>query len=191
MIQVDHQIESLIATGEVVIQPYDPACIQPSSYDFHLSDTFRVFDPQAEVIDPRNPRDVMHEVKVTDGFFVLHPGQFALAASIERFTFAPNIVAQVNGKSSLGRLGLQVHATAGFFDPGWDGVATLELSNVAPLPLRLYPGMKIAQMVFMRSTTSAKRPYGSKGLGSKYQGATGPDESRYHENFANSRTQVL
>ena len=184
MILVDRSIKQAIADERIVIDPYDPNLVGPSSYDFHLDNTFMVFNHQVEVIDPKNPGDMMEPVIVKeDDWFTLHPGQFALAGSVERFTLADDLVGQVNGKSSLGRMGLQVHATAGFFDPGWDGVGTLELSNVAPIPLRLYPGMLIAQMVFMQGSAQAERPYGSPGLGSKYHRAQSVQASRYHRNY--------
>jgi dCTP deaminase len=184
VILVDRTIKREIAAGRIVIDPYDPDLVGPSSYDFHLAPEFMVFNSQAQVIDPKHTDGLMEMVVVKgDKPFVLHPNQFALAGSVERFTLAPDLVGQVNGKSSLGRLGLQVHATAGFFDPGWDGVGTLELSNVAPIPLLLYPGMLVAQMVFMQGSEEAERPYGSKGLGSKYRGATTVQASRYHENY--------
>lgn len=167
-----------MASGAIVIDPLDQNRLGPSSYDFRLGQNFMVFNHQLESIDPRNLENIMERVYIED-YFVLHPGQFALAGSIERFTLADDIVGQVNGKSSLGRLGLQIHATAGFFDPGWDGVATLELSNVAPIPIRLYPGMLIAQMVFMQGSDNAIRPYGSPELKSKYQGASSVQSSLF------------
>lgn len=179
MVLVDKTIASLLPS-KIGIHPFKFEQLGPSSYDFRLGNTFVVFKNQVEIIDPKDVQDLMETVYIEDGeFFVLHPGQFALGGSIEKFTLADDIVGQVNGKSSLGRLGLQIHATAGFFDPGWDGIATLELSNVAPIPIRLYPGMLIAQMVFMMGSDSADRPYGSETLKSKYQGATEAQASRY------------
>lgn len=180
MILVDRTIKQRIKSGDICIDPFNPDHLGPSSYDFRLGQNFMVFKHQVESIDPRNLGNIMSSSYVED-YFVLHPGQFALAGSIEKFTIAPWLVAQVNGKSSLGRLGLQIHATAGFFDPGWDGVATLELSNVAPIPIRLYPGMLIAQMVFMEGSEHADRPYGHVELKSKYQGATNVQESLYDD----------
>lgn len=182
MILVDRTIIKKINFGDITIEPFYRDMLGPSSYDFRLGNTFLVFHHQLEVIDPRNLGQTMETVFVDDGeYFILHPGQFALAGSMERFTISDHLVAQVNGKSSLGRLGLQIHATAGFFDPGWDGIATLELSNVAPVPIRLYPGMLIAQMVFMQGSEKAERPYGSGELNSKYQGADDVQSSRYNQ----------
>ena len=127
----------------------------------------------------------MERVSVEEGKpFILHPGEFVLGTTLERLTLPDDIVARIEGKSSLGRLGLLIHATAGFVDPGWsNGQITLELSNVAPLPIRLWPGMKIAQLSFMRMDAPAERPYGHPELGSKYQGQKGPTPSRYWRNF--------
>lgn len=181
MILVDRTINLFLDRGFISITPFNPDQVGPSSYDFRLDNHFMVFNPQLEVIDPRDLKDIMKEYYIKDDdFFVLHPGQFALGGSVESFAIADYLVAQVNGKSSLGRLGLQIHATAGFFDPGWDGVATLELSNVSPIPIRLYPKMLIAQMVFMQGTDAAEHPYGSR-VSSKYQHAERVQSSRYGE----------
>lgn len=186
MILVDRTIKAMIEAENIVIDPFNSDQLGPSSYDFRLDNNFMVFNHQLEVIDPKNLGDVMKTVYIRDGdFFILHPGQFALGGSMEWFTLSSDLIGQVNGKSSLGRLGLQIHATAGFFDPGWNGIGTLELSNVAPIPIRLYPGMLIAQMVFMYGSDMADRPYGSDGLNSKYQNANTVQTSRYKDQRRN------
>ena len=136
-------------------------------------------------IDPKQPQEDLTElVEVKEGgAFILHPGEFVLGSTLERVALPDDLVARLEGKSSLGRLGLLIHSTAGFVDAGWDGHLTLELSNVATLPIALYPGMKIGQISFLRMTTPADNPYGSKATGSKYQGQRGPTPSRYYLNF--------
>ena len=186
MILSDRTIKAELEAGRVIIEPLDPSCIQPSSVDLHLDDTFRVFKNHTRrVIDVKEDQtDLTEEVKIPDGeAFVLHPGEFALGATFERVGLPDDLVGRIEGKSSLGRLGLLIHTTAGFVDAGWDGYLTLELSNVANLPITLYPGMKIGQISFIQMTTSADVPYGSSTLGSKYKGQRGPTPSRYHENF--------
>lgn len=186
MILSDRTIRAELAAGRIIIEPLDPACIQPSSVDLHLDDTFRVFrNHTRRVIDVKQDQsDLTEEVAIPDGeAFVLHPGEFALGATLERVGLPDDLVGRIEGKSSLGRLGLLIHTTAGFVDAGWDGYLTLELSNVANLPITLYPGMKIGQISFIQMTTSADVPYGSAVLGSKYKGQRGPTPSRYHENF--------
>jgi dCTP deaminase len=170
-----------MAAGRIVIDPCDPADIQPSSIDLHLGRWFHVFrNSRYPYIDPAvEQRGLMDMVEATPGEpFVLHPGEFALGATVERVGLPRDIVARLEGKSSLGRLGLLIHSTAGYIDPGWDGTLTLELSNVANLPIVLSPGMAIGQISFMRMTTPVDRPYGSPGLGSKYQGQVEPTPSR-------------
>jgi dCTP deaminase len=183
----DGTIRALLAAGQIVIDPMDESQIQPASVDVRLGDTFLVFRRHtASDIDPwKTPLDLMERLQVAEGEpFILHPGEFVLGTTLERLTLPDHIVARIEGKSSLGRLGLLIHATAGFVDPGWkDGQITLELSNVAPLPIRLWPGMKIAQFSFMRMDAPAERPYGHPALGSKYQGQSGPVASRYQENL--------
>ena len=186
MILSDRTIREEIEAGRIVIDPLDPACIQPSSVDLHLDDTFRVFlNHTRRVIDVKEDQtDLTDEVVVTgDDAFILHPGEFALGSTLERVAIPDDLVGRIEGKSSLGRLGLLIHTTAGFVDAGWDGYLTLELSNVANLPITLYPGMKIGQISFIRMTTPADQPYGASALGSKYRGQRGPTPSRYHENF--------
>jgi dCTP deaminase len=185
MVLSDGAIRRLIDSGEIGIDPYDPGLMQPSSLDVRVDRYFRVFrNSRYPYIDVRQPQDELTElVEVDDGPFILHPGEFVLGSTLERVTLADDLVARLEGKSSLGRLGLLIHSTAGFIDPGWDGHVTLELSNVANLPITIYPEMKIGQLSFMRLTEPAERPYGSGGLGSKYQGQRGPTPSRYFRNF--------
>ena len=187
MILSDRSIKEAMAAGRIVVEPYDERCLQPSSIDGKISNLFRVFrNHTAAVIDvKRDLSDLTELVEVDgDGVFMLHPGEFVLGSTLERVAVADDLVARVEGKSSLGRLGLVIHSTAGFIDAGFDGHITLELSNVANLPITLYPGMKIGQVSFMAMTTPAERPYGRGASGSKYQGQRGPTPSRYFENFS-------
>ena len=186
MILSDRTIREELAAGRIGIDPLDPGDIQPSSVDLRLDRYFRVFrNHRQSVIDVKEPQDDLTElVEIEpDGVFVLHPGELVLGSTAERVRLPDDLVARLEGKSSLGRLGLAIHSTAGFVDAGWDGYLTLELSNAATLPIKLYPGMKIGQISFLRMTTPADRPYGSSGLGSKYQGQWGPTPSRYADNF--------
>lgn len=187
MILSDRTIKEEIAAGRIVIDPLDPSCIQPSSVDLHIDRYFRVFrNHTTAIIDVKQQlEDLTELVEVDDdNAFILHPGEFVLGSTSERVALPTDLVARLEGKSSLGRLGLLIHSTAGFVDAGWDGQLTLELSNVANLPITLYPGMKIGQISFIRMTTDADHPYGSNEVGSKYQGQVGPRPSRYWENFA-------
>jgi dCTP deaminase len=182
----DRTIREELAAGRIEIDPLDPADIQPSSVDLRLDRFFRVFrNHTMSVIDVKQPQpDLTELVEIADeDTFVLHPGEFVLGSTAERVRLPIDLVARLEGKSSLGRLGLLIHSTAGFVDAGWDGYLTLELSNVATLPIKLYPGMKIGQISFLRMTTGADIPYGSSQVGSKYQGQRGPTASRYFENF--------
>jgi len=182
----DRSIREELAAGRVVIDPLDESCIQPSSVDLHIDRYFRVFrNHTMGYIDVKEDMEELTElVEIKDDdVFILHPGEFVLGSTLERVALPDDLVARLEGKSSLGRLGLLIHSTAGFVDAGWDGHLTLELSNVANLPITLYPGMKIGQISFLRMTTPADHPYGSKGVGSKYQGQRGPTPSRYFENF--------
>jgi len=177
----DHDIREVLEAGALVVEPLGEDALQPASLDIRLDREFRVFRNHREsFIDPRMPVEDLTEVERVedDEAFVLHPGEFVLGSTLERVAVPSNLVARVEGKSSLGRLGLLVHATAGYVDPGWDGHLTMELSNVANLPIKLYYGMKIGQLSFLELKTPADRPYGSAGLGSKYQGQTGPTASR-------------
>jgi dCTP deaminase len=182
----DRTIRAEVEAGRIVIDPFDPTMVQPSSVDLRLDHRFLVFRSHTRpVIDVKEDlTDLTEPVEVApDGMFVLHPGEFVLGSTLERVAIASDLVARVEGKSSLGRLGLLIHSTAGFIDAGFDGHITLELSNVANLPITIYPGMKIGQVSFMTMTTPADKPYGSGARGSKYQGQRGPTPSRYFENF--------
>ena len=182
----DRTIKEELAAGRIVIEPLDERCIQPSSVDLSLDRYFRVFrnHTMGHIDVKQNLEDLTELVEARDGNpFILHPGEFVLGSTAERVAIPANLVGRIEGKSSLGRLGLLIHTTAGFVDAGWDGQLTLEFSNVANLPITLYPGMKIGQISFIRMTTEADNPYGSGVLGSKYQGQTGPRPSRYWENF--------
>jgi dCTP deaminase len=186
----DRSIREELAAGRIVIDPLDESCIQPSSVDLHIDRYFRVFrNHTMGYIDVKQDMEELTElVEIKDDdVFILHPGEFVLGSTSERVALPDDLVARLEGKSSLGRLGLLIHSTAGFVDAGWDGHLTLELSNVANLPITLYPGMKIGQISFLRMTTPADQPYGSKGVGSKYQGQRGPTPSRYFENFHGPR----
>jgi dCTP deaminase len=185
----DRSLREAIAAGRLVIDPLDDDAIQPSSIDVRLDNRFRVFyTARHPYIDVRQPMDDLTElVEVKpDAAFILHPGEFVLGSTLEEVGIPPDLAARLEGKSSLGRLGLMTHSTAGFLDPGFVGHVTLELSNVANLPITLYPGMRIGQIAVFQLTTPAERPYGSRGVGSKYQGQQGPTPSRYWENFRRS-----
>ena len=187
MILSDRSIREELASGRVVIDPLGDEAVQPSSVDLRVDSSFRVFaNHRYPYIDVREQQpDLTDLIKVPDGEpFVLHPGEFVLGSTYERVSLPDDLVARLEGKSSLGRLGLLIHSTAGFVDAGWDGWLTLELSNVATLPIAIYPGMKIGQLAFFQLTTPADRPYGTSALGSKYRGQQGPTASRYFENFA-------
>ena len=186
MILSDRSIKESVASGRIVITPYDEALVQPASIDIRLDGRFLVFrNYKHSCIDPKAlQEDLTEMVTVEEGEpFIVHPGEFILGNTVERVKLGNDLVARLEGKSSLGRLGLIVHATAGYVDPGFEGNITLELSNVANLPIRLYPGMKVGQISFFAMTTPADRPYGSPGLGSKYKGQTAPTASRMHLNF--------
>ncbi len=186
MVLSDRTIREEMDAGRIVIDPLGEDCVQPSSVDLHVDQYFRLFrNHTMRVIDVREDQEDLTELVDigTESPLVLHPGEFLLGSTLERVRLPDDLVARLEGKSSLGRLGLLIHSTAGFVDAGWDGHLTLELSNVANLPITVYPGMKIGQISFLRMTTPADRPYGSKGLGSKYQGQWGPTPSRYSDNF--------
>ena len=187
MVLSDRTIRAEIESGRVAIDPFDPGLVQPSSIDVRVDRRFRVFhNARYPFIDVRRPMDGLTELVEMPGDepFILHPGEFVLGQTLERVTLPEDLVARLEGKSSLGRLGLLIHSTAGFVDPGFDGHVTLELSNVANLPITIYPGMKIGQISFLQMTTPADNPYGSGALGSKYKGQVEPTESKYHLNFA-------
>ena len=178
----DGTIRRLVEDGRIKIDPWDETLVQPASVDLRLGDSFRVFhNHRASAIDLRDPpQHLTEEVKVTgDEPFVIHPGEFALGRTLEWVELPDDIVARIEGKSSLGRLGLIVHATAGFCDPGWKGTLTLELANLTRVPIRLYHGLAIAQLSFMALDAPAERPYGHEELGSHYQGQVGATASRY------------
>ena len=186
MVLADRTIRRLIDEGRIGIDPFDEELVQPSSVDVRVDRLFRVFrNSRYPFIDvKREMADLTELVEVPDGEpFILHPGEFVLGSTLERVAIPNDLVARLEGKSSLGRLGLLIHSTAGYVDPGWDGFLTLELSNVANLPITIYPGMKIGQISFIRMTTPADVPYGSQAVGSKYQGQRGPTASRFYEEF--------
>ena len=191
MLLSDRDIAAEVDAGRVVLAPWDPSMIQPSSVDVRLDKYFRLFDNHKyPVIDPAQDQPELTrlvEADPADGF-VLHPGEFVLGSTLETVTLPDDLAARVEGKSSLGRLGLLTHATAGFVDPGFSGHVTLELSNVATLPIMLWPGMKIGQLAFFRLSSPAENPYGSAKYGSHYQGQRGPTASRSFQNF--QRTDV-
>jgi dCTP deaminase len=186
MLLSDRDIKTEIDSGQIALDPYSPEMIQPASIDVRLDRLFRVFenhryphiDPSAE--QPELTRAVEPD---KDDPFILHPGEFVLGSTYERITLGDAIAARLEGKSSLGRLGLLTHSTAGFIDPGFSGHVTLELSNVATLPIKLWPGMKIGQFCFFRLSSPAEHPYGSAAYGSRYQGQRGPTPSRSSNNF--------
>jgi dCTP deaminase len=191
MVLSDRTIRRLLEEGRIAIDPYDDDLLQPSSVDVRVDRYFRVFrNSRYPYIDVKEPMDDLTELVEVDGDdpFILHPGEFVLGSTLERIALPDDLVARLEGKSSLGRLGLLIHSTAGFVDPGWDGHVTLELSNVANLPITIYHGMKIGQLSFVQLTEPAESPYGSALLGSKYQGQAGPTPSRYWQNFAAATT---
>jgi dCTP deaminase len=186
MILSDRTILEEIKAGRIVIEPFDEDAVQPSSVDLRVDRYFRVFrNDTTPFIDPKLPQEDLTELVDVpmDSRFILHPGELVLASTYERVAIADDLAARLDGKSSLGRMGLLIHSTAGWADPGWDGHLTLELSNVANLPIAIYPGMKIGQISFLRMSTAAQHPYGSEGTGSKYQWQRGPTPSRYYLNF--------
>ena len=186
MILSDRDIRKQIQQGRIVIDPYDDVAVQPASIDLRLGAQLRVFQShRVQVIDVRQELPQLTELVVIDELnpFILHPGEFALGMTTEEIHLPDDIVGRLDGKSSLGRLGLVVHSTAGFVDPGWQGRLTLELSNLANLPIALYSGMKVSQLSFVKLTSPAERPYGSKGLGSKYQGQMEPTASQFYRNY--------
>jgi dCTP deaminase len=182
----DRTIREELEKGRIVIDPLGDDCIQPSSVDLHIDRFFRVFrnHTMGHIDVKQDLEDLTELVEIgEEDVFILHPGEFVLGSTHERVGLPDDLVARLEGKSSLGRLGLLIHSTAGFVDAGWDGHLTLELSNVANLPITLYPGMKIGQISFLQMTTPADQPYGTGALGSKYKGQRGPTPSRYFENF--------
>jgi dCTP deaminase len=183
----DRSIREALEAGTIVIDPLLEGGVQPSSVDLRIDRYFRVFrNDTTPFIDPKQAQEDLTElVEVGNGkAFILHPGEFVLASTLERVQLPDDVAARLEGKSSLGRLGLLTHSTAGFVDAGWDGHLTLELSNVANLPIAIYPGMRIGQISFLQMTSAAEAPYGSDAARSKYQGQKGPTPSRYYRNFA-------
>jgi dCTP deaminase len=191
MVLSDRSIRAEIEAGRVVIDPYDPGLVQPSSIDVRVDRRFRVFqNSRYPYIDVRQAMEDLTELVEVDGEepFILHPGEFVLGQTLERVTLPNDLVARLEGKSSLGRLGLLIHSTAGFVDSGFSGNLTLELSNVANLPITIYHGMPIGQISFMRMDSPVERPYGSGETGSKYQGQGEPTPSRFYLNFERTRS---
>jgi len=186
----DRDIRAALDAGRVRIDPYDPRDLQPSSVDLHLDRRFRVFrNNRYAYIDVRAPQPDLTELLTIadDEPFILHPGEFVLGQTQEWVELPDDLVARLEGKSSLGRLGLLIHSTAGYVDPGWKGNLTLELSNVANLPIALYFGMRIGQISFFKMSSPVERPYGSPELGSKYQGQSEPTASAFHRDFDGAR----
>jgi dCTP deaminase len=188
----DRDIRAEITAGRVKVEPFTEAMVQPSSVDVRLDRFFRVFENHKySVIDPSTEQpELTREVAVTaDEFFILHPGEFVLASTYEVITLPDDIAGRLEGKSSLGRLGLLTHSTAGFIDPGFSGHITLELSNVANLPVKLFPGMKIGQLCLIKLSSPAEHPYGSAVYRSRYQGQRGPTPSKSWLNFHKSKIE--
>ncbi len=187
MLLSDRDIRAEIDDKRVVLEPYDPEMIQPSSVDVRLDRFFRVFEnhryPHIDPAEDQPDLTRLVEPASADEPFILHPGEFVLGSTYEVITLPDDVAARLEGKSSLGRLGLLTHSTAGFIDPGFSGHVTLELSNVATLPIKLWPGMKIGQLCFFRLSSPAENPYGSAKYGSRYQGQRGPTPSRSFQNF--------
>ena len=194
MVLSDRSIKEEIAAGRIVVSPLGQGCIQPASVDVHLDKSLLVFrNSRRPYIDVRQSQDGLTEMTEIGGDvpFMLHPGEFVLGSTMENIELPDDLVARLEGKSSLGRIGLLIHSTAGYVDPGWKGHLTLELSNVSNLPVTLYAGMKIGQISFLRLTTAAENLYGSAVLGSKYQGQTVPTPSRIHRDFTDGRSGEL
>ena len=190
MLLSDRDIRAEIAANRVAVEPFDEAMIQPSSVDVRLDKFFRVFENHKySVIDPSTEQAELTREVIAEGDepFILHPGEFVLASTYEVITLPDDIAGRLEGKSSLGRLGLLTHSTAGFIDPGFSGHITLELSNVANLPVKLFPGMKIGQLCLIKLSSPAEHPYGSEKYGSRYQGQRGPTASRSFKNFHRSK----
>ena len=191
MLLSDRDLRAEIEAGRFALDPYDETLVQPSSVDVRLDRWFRVFqNHRYSHIDPAEQQDDLTELVEPDGDepFVLHPGEFVLGSTLEQVTLPDDLAARLEGKSSLGRLGLLTHSTAGFIDPGFTGHVTLELSNVANLPIKLWPGMRIGQICLLRLTSPASHPYGSAVYGSRYQGQRGPTPSRSWQSFKRTRT---
>ena len=191
MLLSDRDLKAALASGRMALSPYDEAMVQPSSIDVRLDRYFRVFaNHRYTHIDPAEQQDDLTEmVEVADDeAFLLHPGEFVLGSTLEVITLGDDLASRLEGKSSLGRLGLLTHSTAGFIDPGFSGHVTLELSNVANLPIKLYPGMKIGQICVLPLSSTSEHPYGSDVYGSRYQGQRGPTPSRSYLRFSRTPT---
>lgn len=193
MLLSDRDIKAELESGRIGLTPSEAEMVQPSSVDVRLDRYFRLFDNHKyAVIDPAEEQPELTrliEVDPAEGF-ILHPGEFVLGSTYEKVSLPDDIAARLEGKSSLGRLGLLTHSTAGFIDPGFEGHVTLELSNVATLPIRLWPGMKIGQLCFFKLSSPAERPYGSGATYSRYLGQRGPTASRSHQNFHHADVTV-
>jgi len=192
MLLSDRDLKAALASGRMSLAPYDKEMVQPSSVDVRLDRYFRVFaNHRYTHIDPKVAQDDLTELLEPEGDepFVLHPGEFVLGSTLEVITLGDDLAARLEGKSSLGRLGLLTHSTAGFIDPGFSGHVTLELSNVANLPIKLYPGMKIGQICVLALTSPAEHPYGSSIYGSRYQDQRGPTPSRSYLRFTQAPTR--
>lgn len=186
MILSDRSIKEQIAAGRIVIDPFDSGFVQPSSVDLRLDRRFLVFrNTRRAYLDVKQPADdLMERVEPGEGEpIVLHPSEFVLGSTVEVVTIPDDLVGRLEGRSSVGRLGIVIHSTAGYIDPGFSGQITLEIANLSNLPVLLYPGMRIAQISFSRMTTAAETPYGQRGLGSKYQGQGAPTPSRLYLDF--------
>jgi dCTP deaminase len=182
----DRTIKAEISAGRITIDPYDEGLVQPSSVDVRVDRKFRVFhNARYPFIDVRQPMEGLTELVEIDAEepFILHPGEFVLGQTLESIALPDDIVARLEGKSSLGRLGLLIHSTAGFVDPSFEGNLTLELSNVANLPITIYHRMPIGQISFMRMDGPVEMPYGAAEARSKYQGQAEPTPSRFYRNF--------
>lgn len=189
----DRDLRAALASGDIAVTPFDDRDVQPASIDLHLDRTFRVFrNNRYGYIDPRAEQPELTDLEVvSEGErFMLHPGEFVLGQTLERISVGNSLLGRLDGKSSLGRLGLLIHSTAGYVDPGWIGNLTLELGNVARLPIALYPGMKIGQISFHRMSSVVDQPYGSKELRSRYQGQTEPTASAIHVDFDATRRET-
>jgi dCTP deaminase len=191
MVLSDRTIKAEIEAGRLVFDPYDEGLVQPSSVDMRVDRQFRVFhNARHPYIDVKQPMEDLTELVTMEGDepFILHPGEFVLGQTLERVSLPDDLVARLEGKSSLGRLGLLIHSTAGFVDAGFEGNLTLELSNVANLPITIYHGMPIGQISFMRMDGPVENPYGAREAGSKYQGQAEPTASRYYRNFERTKS---
>ncbi|MFH1601580.1 MAG: dCTP deaminase [Candidatus Shapirobacteria bacterium] len=189
MILSDQDLLLAIEEKKLVIDPFDPQRVQPSSYDLHLDEKVLVFENHLlAVMDVREKAEATRLVEIDEKKgFILHPGEFILGNTQEKFVIPNDLAAKLEGRSSLGRIGLIIHATAGYVDPGFSGQLTFEISNISRLPIRIFPKMRIAQICFIQMTSPAKVPYGSPKLGSKYKGQMGPTESRIYKDFAKKR----